>query len=312
VSNSSGAGLRAYFARHAQVLVGSVGRLAHQPLASLMTMAVIAVAIALPLCFQVLVENARAVAGQWQQSFDLSVYLGRGAGAARAANLAKILRLRADVGAVRVVTAEQALAEFRATSGFGAALDALEENPLPNTLLVTPSAGASTPEGTAALQKALAAIADVESVQLDTGWIRRLQAMLELMRNLVWLTGLLLGLGVMLVIGNTIRLDVANRRGEIEVMKLVGGTDGFARRPFLYSGLLYGFGGGVLALLVAAAAVASLSRPVARLAALYASAFRLTGLSVRGAALVLLGSALLGWLGAWIAATRHIRAIEPG
>lgn len=303
--------LRAYLARHAQVLLGSLGRLVQQPLASLMTMAVIAIALALPLCLQVLLQNAREATGHWNESFDLSVYLNKNAGGARADGIARELRLRADVAEVRVVSAEQALAEFRASSGFGAALDALRDNPLPITLVVTPSVAASTPEGTEALKVALAAVSGVESVQLDTDWIKRLQAMLDVLRNLVLLTGALLGLGVMLVIGNTIRLDVANRRGEIEVMKLVGGTDGFARRPFLYSGIWYGLGGGLLALVVVAVATAVLARPVARLAALYGSNFRLEGLSVPLAAAVLLAAALLGWAGAWFASTRHIRAIEP-
>ena len=308
---SIGLKLRAYFARHAQVLVGSLGRLVQQPVASLMTMAVIAIALALPLCLQVFLENAREATGRWSESFDLSVYLHRNAGGARADSIAKELRRRADVAVVRVVTAEQALAEFRAYSGFGAALDALKDNPLPITLVVTPSLAASTPDGTVALKRALAAVSDVESVQVDTDWIKRLQAMLDVLRNLVLLSGVLLGLGVMLVIGNTIRLDVANRRGEIEVMKLVGGTDSFARRPFLYSGIWYGLGGGLLALVVVAVATAVLARPVARLAALYGSNFRLEGLSLPLAATVLLTAALLGWAGAWFASTRHIRAIEP-
>ncbi len=156
--------------------------------------------------------------------------------------------------------ADQAFEDFRAASGFGKALDALADNPLPNTLVVTPTLAASTAEGTEALKSSIAAMPDVEIVQLDTEWVQRLNAMLDVLRRIVWLTGALLGLGVALVIGNTIRLDILNRRAEIEVMKLVGATDSFARRPFLYSGIWYGLGGGLGALLVVALAHGSSRR----------------------------------------------------
>jgi cell division transport system permease protein len=162
-----------------------------------------------------------------------------------------------------------------------------------------------------ALKTSIESAADVDTVQLDTEWVQRLNAMLDVMRRVLWLTAGLLGLSVVLVVGNTIRLDILNRRDEIEVMKLVGATDGFARRPFLYSGVWYGLGGGIGAVIVVAIAVAVLSRPLGRLAALYGSQFQLTGLRF-GAIVRILGlSVALGWLGSWIAATRHIRAIEP-
>jgi len=162
-----------------------------------------------------------------------------------------------------------------------------------------------------ALKTSIEAAPDVDTVQLDTEWVQRLNAMLDVMRRVLWLTAGLLGLSVVLVVGNTIRLDILNRRDEIEVMKLVGATDGFARRPFLYSGVWYGLGGGIGAVIVVAVAVAVLSRPLGRLAALYGSQFQLTGLRFGSIVRILGLSVALGWLGSWIAATRHIRAIEP-
>jgi cell division transport system permease protein len=215
------------------------------------------------------------------------------------------------VAAVRVVTADEALLQFRSASGFGNALDALRDNPLPDTLVVTPTVGASTPQGTEALRQAITAAPDVQTVQIDTEWVRRLYAMLDVLRRIIWLTAGLLGLGVVLVVGNTIRLDILNRRAEIEVMKLVGATDGFARRPFLYSGVWYGLGGGLLALILVAMAVGMLAQPVERLAGLYGSQFHLSGLKFGLGAAVLGISIGLGWFGSWLAATRHIRAIEP-
>jgi cell division transport system permease protein len=303
--------VQAYFARHAQTLVGSLGRIVKQPFATLMTMGVVAVALALPLFLNLFLTNVRSATGNWNEAFDLSVYMDKKAGAGRASALAKQLGQRSDVAAVRVVTAEQALREFREDSGFGKALDALADNPLPDTLIVTPTLAASTSDGTDALKSAIAAMADVQTVQLDTDWVKRLNAMLDILRRVVLLTGGLLGAGVVLIVGNTIRLDILNRRTEIEVMKLVGASDGFARRPFLYSGIWYGLGGGVMALVLVAVAAAVLARPVDSLAKLYGSPFHLQGLRFTTAGLVLGLAMALAWLGSWLAATRHIRGIDP-
>jgi cell division transport system permease protein len=303
--------VQAYFARHAQTLLGSLGRIVNHPFATLMTMGVVAVALALPLFLNLFLVNVRAATESWNDAFDLSVYMDKRASAVRVGSLAKLLRQRDDVAAVRVITAEQAMAEFRADSGFGKALDALSENPLPDTLIVTPTLAASTPRGTDALKRAIAAMADVQWVQLDTEWVKRLHAMLDIMRTVVALTAALLGAGVVLIVGNTIRLDILNRRSEIEVMKLVGASDGFARRPFLYSGVWYGLGGGLIALLLVFAAAAVLAKPVESLAKLYGSPFQLRALGPT-TALAVLGLAMgLAWLGSWLAATRHIRAIDP-
>ncbi len=303
--------IRAYFARHAQTLIGSLGRIVHHPFATLMTMGVVAVALALPLFLNLLLTNVRAATGNWNDAFDLSVYMDKQAGAARTATLAKLLRQRGDVSAVRVITADEGLAEFRSTSGFGKALDALTDNPLPDTLIVTPTLIASTSAGTDALKAAIAAMPGVQTVQLDTEWVKRLHGMLDILRRVVLLTGALLGAGVVLIVGNTIRLDILNRRAEIEVMKLVGASDGFARRPFLYSGIWYGLGGGLMALLLVAVAATVLGKPVDSLAKLYGSQFHLHGLGVRAGVLVLALAVALAWLGSWLAATRHIRGIDP-
>jgi cell division transport system permease protein len=302
---------RAYFARHAQTLLGSLGRMVNQPFATLMTMGVVAVALALPLFLNLFLVNVRVATGNWNDAFDLSVYMDKKASAARVQSLAKQLRQREDVAAVRVITADQALADFRESSGFGKALDALTDNPLPDTLVVTPSLAASSPQGTDGLKNAIAGMTDVQAVQLDTEWVKRLHAMLDVLRRVVWLTGGLLGAGVVLIVGNTIRLDILNRRAEIEVMKLVGATDGFARRPFLYSGVWYGLGGGLMALILVAIAVALLSKPVDGLARLYGSQFQLQGLGFTTAIEVLALAVSLAWFGSWLAATRHIQAIEP-
>jgi cell division transport system permease protein len=285
--------------------------MARQPLATVLTMAVIGVALALPLFLGVFLKNASAATANWNQTFDISVYMDKKAGPARPEGLAKQLRARPDVAAVRIITAAEGLAEFRESSGFGSALDALTDNPLPDTLVVTPAVGASTPDGMAGLETALRAESGVETVQADTQWVQRLHAVMGIVRRIVWMIGGLLCAGVVLVVGNTIRLDILNRRAEIEVMKLVGATDAFARRPFLYAGLWYGLGGGLVAVLAVEIAIALLAGSVARLALLYASRFQLQALGWSRGAGVLAVAAGLGWLGSWLAATRHIRSIEP-
>jgi cell division transport system permease protein len=303
--------LKPYFARHAQTLIGSLGRIAAAPMATLLTVSVIGIALALPLCLHLLVQNARAATGNWANAVDLSVYLQPAASSERAAAIAKQLRGRDDIANVRVIDKTKALAEFRQFSGFGAAVDALTDNPLPHTLIVSPSLAGSTPAASTALRQAIAQMKDVEAVQLDSDWVKRFNAILDLLRRVVVLTGTLLAFGVALIIGNTIRLDVENRRAEIEVMKLVGGTDGFARRPFLYTGAWYGLLGGLLSWVLVTAAVQVLAQPVTRLAALYGSDFTLDGLSFGAGAAVMALACALGWFGAWLAATHHIRAIEP-
>jgi cell division transport system permease protein len=271
--------VQTYFARHAQTLVGSLGRMVNQPFATLMTMGVVAVALALPLFLNLFLTNARSATGNWNEAFDVSVYMDKRAGAARTATLAKQLRQRSDVAAVRVIAADQALAEFRHDSGFGKALDALIDNPLPDTLIVTPTLAASTPQGTDALKGAIAAIPDVHTVQVDTEWVKRLHGMLDILRRVVLLTAGLLGAGVVLIVGNTIRLDILNRRA--------------------------------MALTLVALAAVILAKPVESLAKLYGSQFRLQGLGFTTGVLVLALATSLAWLGSWLAATRHIRAIEP-
>jgi cell division transport system permease protein len=301
----------AWFVRHAQTLIGSLGRIAEQPLATAMTATVIAVALALPLLLNVCLQNVRSATAGWNQALDVTVYLDKKAGAGRAQALAKQWRTRPDVAGIRVILADEALTQFRVSSGFGQALDALTENPLPDALVVTPSPAAANPQAMGALEKALAASPDVQTVEVDTAWVERLQALLQVLHRVVILTGLLLGLGVLLVVGNTIRLDILNRRTEIEVMKLVGATDGFTRRPFLYTGAWYGLTGGVAAILLVAVALRLLRGPVERLAGLYGSTFTLHGMGFVADVVVLAVAVALGWGGSWLAATRHIRQIEP-
>jgi cell division transport system permease protein len=301
--------VRRYFGLHLQNFVGACGRLARQPVASLLTMLVLGVALALPAGLRVLVENADALSDSWHGAADFTVYLKMNVDAVRARALAHEIEGRADVAGVRVIDRDQALAEFRARSGFGDALDALDGNPLPNTLVVHPTSGVSG--NVEAIAEELRKLPETDLVQLDTQWVQRLRAMLALAERVVDIATVLLGLAVAVVVGNTIRLEINNRSTEIEVTKLVGGTDTFIRRPFLYLGLCYGVAGAVAAAALVFAALALAAPRVGVLADLYGSSFRLTGLSARETVALVAGGGLLGWLGAWLATARHLKAIEP-
>jgi cell division transport system permease protein len=272
-------------------------------------MMVIAIAIALPAGLHVIVNNADLLSGSWESAADFTVYLKLDVSTEEGGKLADEVRSRDDVADVAFVSRDDALDEFRVRSGFGDALEALDENPLPHALVVRPAGGAAA--AIEPLARALDELPETDFVQVDTEWVARLRGMLVVLARVVDIVTVLLGLAVVLVIGNTIRLEINNRSTEIEVMKLVGGTDGFIRRPFLYLGLWYGFGGALTAALLLWVALALMSGPVEALAGLYASGYRLTGLAADETAVLLAGGAALGWLGAWVAAARHMRAIEP-
>jgi cell division transport system permease protein len=300
-----------WFERHVQTLVGSLGRLWQKPFAAFLTILVIGIALALPACLHVLVQNVRAASGGWSNALDVSVYMKQSASLDDARQAAERIRKRRDVAEVTVVKADDALEEFRKNSGFGEALDALKDNPLPHALVVRPAEEFRDPGQVAGLTEELRKLPGVDIVQLDTEWVSRFNAILDVVRRVVFLAAGLFALGILVIVGNTIRLDIENRRDEIEVTKLVGGSDAFVRRPFLYNGVWYGLGGGAVAWLVVAVVILVLSDPVQRIAGLYGSSFSLTGLGGEGSLALVLGGAVLGWLGSFIAATRELRGIEP-
>ena len=300
-----------WFERHVQTLVGSLGRLWQQPFATMLTIVVIGIALALPACLHVLVQNVRVASGGWNSALDISVYMKPNASLDQAKRAAERIGQRRDVDEVTLIEADAALAEFRRNSGFGAALDALKNNPLPHALVVRPDVEYREAGRVQKLSNELKKIDGVDIVQLDTEWVSRFNAILDVIRRGVFLAAVLFALGILVIIGNTIRLDIENRRGEIEVTKLVGGSDAFVRRPFLYNGVWYGLAGGLIAGLIVAVVVAVLSAPVRRIAGLYGSQFELQGVGIAGWIALLLGGALLGWLGSFIVATRELREIEP-
>jgi cell division transport system permease protein len=295
--------------RHAQALLGSLGRLVRNPFSTGLTVLVIALALALPTALRLLVLNAESATGDFSNAVEMSVYLKTDVPLVKAQQLERNAQERADVAAVELISADRAMEEFRKYSGFGVALDALKDNPLPHVLHVVPKT--SSASAVESLRRYFTAWPEVDLVQVDTEWVMRFNAILDVLRHILAIAAVLLGAGVLAVIGNTIRLEILNRRAEIEVTKLVGGSNSFVRRPFLYTGVLYGLAGALLAWAIVAIAVVVLGQPIATLASLYGSHFALQGPPLNDVGVLLGTGIVLGWVGAWSSAARHRRSIEP-
>lgn len=301
----------AYFAHHSTSAIDSLMRLLATPFQSLMTWLVIAIAVAIPAALYIAFANLQHLGENWEGSSQVSVFLRPETSDAKAEEMRSKLAARADIAKVVYVSPTQGLAEFKAQSGLGEVVDSLEKNPLPGTLLVTPRLQNASDAVITSLEQSLIADPAVADVRLDMQWVKRLQQLMMLGKKMVFGLGGLLALGVLLVIGNTIRLSIENRRDEILVVKLVGGTDAYVSRPFLYTGLWYGIGGGLLALVVLGIGFFWVSGTVEQLALLYQSNFRLQGLGFFGSMQLVLLAGLTGLLGAWIAVVRHLIQIQP-
>lgn len=301
--------MRQYFLRHLQVLFATLGQFGRTPLSTGLSILVIGISLALPTALYLAVKNLQQLSLGFAQTGQISLFLKKAVTEETARRLARRIQDLPGVGGVDYISPAQALTEFKQGSGFGDALDSLPHNPLPPVLVVQPKDQQPVAQ-LEALAKRLRDEREVEFVQLDTAWVQRLQALLRLAeRAAAWLA-VLLALGVALIVGNTIRLSVLNRRTEIEIVQLVGGTSGFIRRPFLYAGLLQGLLGAAAAALLVYTGLAVLTGPARTLAELYGSPFTLTGLQAREWLLLFIIGSACGWLGAWTAVTYHLRKIH--
>ncbi|MHB8622196.1 MAG: permease-like cell division protein FtsX [Sulfuricaulis sp.] len=302
--------IKNYLLRHTQVLLYTLGQLTHTPVATFLTVAVIGITLALPAGFYVVIENVQRLASGWEDNGQISLFLKQDVSTAASEKFADKIRRLPGVSWVDYISRDAGLAEFKQLSGFGAALNALDHNPLPIVLVVHPDATLVRPDKLSGLLQHLRGYNEVDIAQIDLDWVRRLYAMLELARQAILILSGGLAIAVLLIVGNTIRLAVLNRRDEIEVTKLVGGTNAFIRRPFLYAGTLQGLLGALLAWLLLSLGLLLLSQPIHNLAGLYGSRFEAENLDIL-ATLVLIGSGgLLGWLGSRLAVGRHLRRLD--
>tara|TARA_Y100001934_G_C12284819_1_gene741815 strand:- start:329 stop:1183 length:855 start_codon:yes stop_codon:yes gene_type:complete len=279
------------------------------PLSSLMTWLVIGIALALPGILYVMLNNIADVSADWGGKPRVSLYLQKEVTKDVADALAKEIRVSVSVDEVRFVSSEAALKDFQQRSGFGDVLNSLDRNPLPHVIEVV--LVSSEPMALTGLMAGWESDNRIAKVSVDLAWLERLFALLQFGERLVWSLSLVLALGVVLIMGNTIRLAIENRRQEIEVIKLFGATDSFVRRPFLYLGFWYGFGGATIAMILLQSSLVFLAEPVELLAQSYRDDFALQGPDAGGVLFLLLMGSLLGIAGALVAVSRHLRLIEP-
>lgn len=302
--------LAAYARSHAQGFFSSLGRLVATPFSTITAVLVVAVALSLPTVFYVLVDNIREVSGRFVDTNQITLFLKPEITDLKAVKVAGRLLKIPEVVSTKLVTKDQALEEFKQYSGFSAAIEILEANPLPAVILVNPQSRLS-PAQLEKLSREIESIPEADFAQFDLQWVRRLQAMVELAQRAVETIGVLLGIGVVFVVSNTIRLELRNHEDEIVVCKLLGATDAFIRRPFLYSGFWYGFGGGIVAAILVAFLLFYLEAPIQRLSLLYDSDYRLVYLGFGRFFALLVISSLLGIAGAWMVLLHQLRRMNP-
>lgn len=298
-----------YFRSNLQVFATSVAQLLRAPGAAIMTVAAIGVTLALPALLYVITENIDQLSGSWHSRAQVNLFLSRDV--EDPSSLEERLRSFADIVDIEAVPPEQGLADFKRYSGFAQASELLDTNPLPWTLVVQLSRRQSDIAAVESFIQRAAELPEVANVRSDVVWLRRLAAMVEIGHRLVWVLAILLGFAVVVIISNTVRLAILSRAHEIEVIKLIGGTDRFIRRPFLYQGFAQGALGAVAAVLMVTICVEALREPITALVSEYGSGYRLLGLDWSTAATLLgLGSGL-GWCASRWSVGRHLKDIEP-
>ncbi len=300
---------RAWRQQHRHSVRASLARIASKPVGLMLTVLVLGVAIALPLLFWVVIDNARELSTGLRDAGQVTIFLKPSVDDRDAVGYADQLRSSPDIAEVTLRSPAQGLEEFRSLSGFGEALDALDGNPLPSVLVVTPkdiSTGSMTAARDATLIASLRSDSRVDLVQYDVEWRRRLAAILGFGTMALNALAVLLGVAGLLIIGNTIRVDIHSRLDEIEVMQLIGASRGFIRRPFLYAGAWYGLFGGAAAVAIVIAIELAVAPALGQLLESYAHRFEVRGLGSLVALPVILGSAALGWIGAWLATARPL------
>ncbi len=303
--------LNAYRDLHAHALFSSLGRLVASPFTSIMTIAVLAIAISLASGFHILVVNLQQLTGNLETSNQISLFLRDDVSDAHANKLADSIRQNASVQDVKLITRAQALAEFQTFSGFGAAINVLEKNPLPIVLQVLPKNSLEDKEGLESLLKNFQQSPEVDIAQMDLQWVERLQSIMAVARLFATLLNVMLGGAVLFIIGNTIRLELHNRRNEVVIAKLVGATNSFIRRPFLYTGFWIGFISGVSAWFIVTALMLILRQPVEKLSGLYEGGFHLLFLSFTETLALIGVSSALGVLGSWVVLIYQLQHTKP-
>lgn len=303
--------LHTYRDLHAHALFSSLGRLTRKPAAFAITLLVLATSLALACVFYLLVQNFQQLTGSLESSNQISVFLKADLKASTIEKVRHEIEADPGVASVQIITPDQALAEFKANSSFGDTLNDIQENPLPTVLVVLPKNSLEDEETIKTLLQNMQKIAEVDFAQSDMQWIKRLQSIVVLANRSVWVISILFALAVLLIVGNTIRLELQSRIDEVIIAKLVGATDVFIRRPFLYTGFWLGFLASIIAWIIVTMVMLILQQPVQQLSQLYASQFNLVFLGYLDTFCLLLIGSTLGVVGSWWVLNGQLRNIKP-
>lgn len=305
---------RAYqslMAFHVQAAMHSLTLLARKPLATMMTVIVLAISLALPALFWVFADNLANLTLSWQKNGYISLYLRSNVSPAEQKAFISRLEGIVGVGQARLISPEEGLALLSSQEGMHDMMQYLPENPLPALIEVTPALTVDSQFKLDQLFQTLKSQPEVELAKLDMEWIKRLQMIMGFAHQLARALLILLALAVVLIIGNTLRLSIQNRQEEIQVLKLIGAPDPFIVRPYLYSGLWYGLAGAVVAILLVNIFLLSLAAVLEALASVYQMHYPLRGMSLNQMLLLTAFAVLLGWLGARLSVYRQMASIEP-
>jgi putative protein insertion permease FtsX len=290
---------------------GAIQDLKSKPFATFLTVMVIAISLTLPSVCYMVYKNVNTAASQYYPSPQITVYLQKTLDDDAAARVVAQLQAEQGVEKVNYLSRDEALGEFRNWSGFGGALDMLEENPLPAVAVVIPKIDFQSTDSLNTLRDRVAQVSGVDEVRMDDSWFARLASLTGLVGRVSAMIGVLMVAAVFLVIGNSVRLSIFARRDTINVQKLIGATDGFILRPFLYGGALLGFSGAFLSLILSEILVMRLSSAVTEVARVFGTQFELSGLSFDECLLLLLLCSMIGWIAAWLATAQHLRRFTP-
>ncbi|MFH0933616.1 MAG: permease-like cell division protein FtsX [Pseudomonadota bacterium] len=294
---------------HLRVLQYTLRRLLLTPNATLLNILIIGIALSLPVGGYVLLKSMQALGGQIAGTPQISVFIASGTNTGEIDRIGEKLKQHAAIGRIEFVPRELALKKLQQSTGLADVIGGLSQNPLPDAFIVFPTD--DRVKALEALRDEIKAWPNLEHVQLDSAWIHKLEALLGFGRMAVVILAALLSFALIAITFNTIRLQILTRREEIEVAKLIGATDAFIRRPFLYFGLVQGLLGGMAAWLLVAGSLLLLNYQVGILTQLYASDFSLQHLSPGDSLALLVFSGWLGWLGAWFSVSQHLWQIEP-
>jgi len=302
--------LKRFVRLHLQACVASLGRLTRTPFASTITILVIGIALALPAGLWTLLQNAQSLSQSWDNGTQISLYLHLNSTPVQAQDLVQQLQRNAEIADVQYISPQQGLVAFERSSGMENSSLHLPSNPLPAVIVVQPVLSLHAPNQLAQLRNQLQQTPLVDKAKLDMAWIQRLFAIIHLAQRAVYSLAFLLAFAVLLIVGNALRMVMQNARHEISVLKLIGATHAFIRRPYCYSGIWYGLLGAIIAWVLVNCGVLWIQGSVERVVTLYQSNFQLHGLTTQSSFNLFFVSILLGLLGSWLAILRHLYRAE--